>query len=471
VNSPHRGRFDAVQRSLTLEHATAVWVAVTVLVFAGGSSSVHAYASVAKPARWPVLLVLDVLGLLLARDRLRPLRLAPAELAGAVLVLLGLLSASWSILPRLTIERSISIGQIAVAAGALAVAARGRPLLVRRILIGLASGAICIAVLGFIVLAIKPSIAAQSATQYVPWRYKGFGENPNTVSMFCAIVAPLVAWLVLSSTRRAERIVFGIALASIVSTIALSGSRGALVAGLLGSLVLTAQASSWRARLAVAGCTVAVFAGAVFVSQLPAPLTPTAALPAAALPGSSTSGSPAGSPGAPHPLARGLPSVTGSRLADELQPPSQVVKRSLFGSSGRVQAWRWALGDARKRPVAGYGFGTESNVFFDRLYSFEGGLPENSFVGVTLQLGALGLLALVALVIAVAVSAVGSIRRLVPGGAERGLAAACAGAALAGLAVSVGQSYLYSAGNIATLTVWICAFFAADAARTWSGTA
>src|SRR5207244_2421521 len=35
-------------------------------------------------------------------------------------------------------------------------------------------------------------------------------------------------------------------------------------------------------------------------------------------------------------------------------------KRTIFGSSGRAQAWSGALDQVAERPVAGYGFGTEN---------------------------------------------------------------------------------------------------------------
>src|SRR5205823_2347589 len=79
------------------------------------------------------------------------------------------------------------------------------------------------------------------------------------------------------------------------------------------------------------------------------------------------------------------------RLEDELGVPSHYQSpagRSLLGGSGRREAWRGALRQGDGRPVAGYGFGTEESVFVDRYQTFQGGVPENSYLGVYLQLGA-----------------------------------------------------------------------------------
>src|SRR6185437_13011608 len=121
--------------------------------------------------------------------------------------------------------------------------------------------------------------------------------------------------------------------------------------------------------------------------------------------------------------------------------------------SGRLDAWRGALHEAARRPVAGHGFGTEQDVFVDRYYRFVGGLPEDSYLGLALQLGVVGLLALLALVAALVAPGLRALR-----GPRPDLAAAGLGVLAAGLAIAVVQSYLYSVGNIATSTLWIAAF-------------
>jgi len=71
-----------------------------------------------------------------------------------------------------------------------------------------------------------------------------------------------------------------------------------------------------------------------------------------------------------------------------------------------------------------------------------------------MQLGGFGLalfLVLVACLLAAGWRAV----RAAP---DRGLAAACFAVLVVGLALAVVQSYVYSVGNTATMSIWICAF-------------
>ena len=89
--------------------------------------------------------------------------------------------------------------------------------------------------------------------------------------------------------------------------------------------------------------------------------------------------------------------LQGPRLQDDIGHPGVGVadttrrERNLTGSSGRTEAWRGALGLAADRPVVGYGFGTEDRTFVDRYVFFNSNVPENSYIGILLQLGLVGL--------------------------------------------------------------------------------
>jgi O-antigen ligase len=130
-----------------------------------------------------------------------------------------------------------------------------------------------------------------------------------------------------------------------------------------------------------------------------------------------------------------------------------IERRTLFGSSGRSQAWAGALDQGLERPFAGYGFGTESRAFADRYFQFQGEYPENSYLGIFLQLGVAGLLALLAAFLVPLALLVRVASRLAP--EDRRAAFACAAIVVAGLVLALGQSYLYSVGNVATVTVWV----------------
>ena len=129
------------------------------------------------------------------------------------------------------------------------------------------------------------------------------------------------------------------------------------------------------------------------------------------------------------------------------------------GESGRRAAWRGALEQAGRRPVAGYGFGTEDRVFVDRYRDFSGGLVHNYYLGLLLQLGAVGLASFLALMLLWLFRAGRAYDRLAD--RDRLALVACAGMVCAGLAAALVQSYLTSVGNIATVSFWIGAFLLA----------
>ena len=111
-----------------------------------------------------------------------------------------------------------------------------------------------------------------------------------------------------------------------------------------------------------------------------------------------------------------------------------------------------ALGLAADRPIVGYGFGTEDRTFVDRYVFFNSNVPENSYIGILLQLGLVGLLLLLAL------SAVLVWPSLRPG--SRSIAAAATASFAGALVLGLFQSYLYAPGNAATIIAWVCAFAA-----------
>jgi O-antigen ligase len=80
----------------------------------------------------------------------------------------------------------------------------------------------------------------------------------------------------------------------------------------------------------------------------------------------------------------------------------ETVRRTLFGSSGRAQAWDGGLRQSLERPLLGYGFGTEDRVFLDRFYVFVSARIENSYLGLWLQIGLVGLFVFLAVLAALA---------------------------------------------------------------------
>jgi O-antigen ligase len=312
---------------------------------------------------------------------------------------------------------------------------------------------VTIAVGGLLLLVFDYDRAVQPATTVAPARYQGLGGGPNMASMVFALAAPVALHFCLASRTRLLRAAWAASLVLLAASVAFSGSRGALVALCTGLAVYALLVR----RPLVVGSAVALAAATLLLSVLPSPATSNPPEPTGQDP------APAEVTPAPGYLDANL---QGPRLQDDIGHPGVGVadttrrERTLTGSSGRTEAWRGALGLVAERPLAGYGFGTEDRTFVDRYVFFNSSVPENSYIGILLQLGLVGLVLLLALAAALVRPAL------------RRNTSALAGAAIAAfagaLALALFQSYLYAPGNAATITAWVCAFVgfgAATAAR------
>ena len=442
-------------RTLSGETAAATVLAVTVFCVVLGSSSVAALVGPGKKLRWAALLLLAVVALVLAlRERRgdvsRPLGVVIG--LGAWLACLGLVSTAWSVDPRLTFGRAASFAVLMVVAGALALASRVRPALPGRLLVGMFAGTVAAAVVGVILVAFARNDALQPVSTLYPTRFRGLGENPDTMAMLEGLVVPVGLWIAVETRDRRMRLLALGSLLLLLGSISASGSRGGLVAVFVGGIAFSlAFRASWRRRLVLALSVCAAVAAATAGTQIPKPL---ASQPVPVKPG-----------GPSAPVVPALPSVGeavgspetryGGRLEDELFRVFSGT-RSLFSSSGRLQTLYEAAKQGDARPALGFGFGTENVVFVDRVYNFQGEYVEDSVVGMYLQLGAIGATSLLALLAAVAAGAVLGVRR-----AAAGPAPAVAGVVAAGIVLMLVQSYAYSVGNVATVAFWTAGFVGA----------
>lgn len=436
-------------RRLKFDLVVPVLLAVTLVVFAAGSSSVAGVVHVGHAARWAALFALFVASAALALERRSIPRLrVPVIVAGAAFLAIAVESTLWSVDPKLTFERATTFVVLLLTAAALAAAfAEGA----RPVLWGIVAGAMIVTVLGLFVLAFDHADAVQAATYDLPARYRGFGLNPDTVSLLLALCLPVTVWLAFHARSRREVVVALAAAVAFDASIAASGSRGAIMAGFAGAFVVAVLApATARARVGAAAAVVVLAGTTIGVALAPTskgnaskpktPSTPTV-VGKNPKPGYIDVGS-------DYPFAFDI----GSQGPGE----AAATHRTLFGLSGRGEAWRGALDLANARPATGYGFGTEDRVFVNRYANFVGGSPEDSYIGLYLQLGAIGLAALVVLVGALVV---GALRER-----WRPEAAVSLGVITAALVLAVVQSYIYSVGDIGTVTVWVCAFIGAAAA-------
>ncbi|MEP7335854.1 MAG: O-antigen ligase family protein, partial [Actinomycetota bacterium] len=373
-------------------------------------------------------------------------------------------SVLWSPRPLLSGAHAGLFALALATCGALAWAAWGRPDTVSLVVDGVLLGLALVAVGGLILLAVEYDRAVMPATTEFAARYQGLGGGPNTATMVMALGVPLAAQRLLRGGRW-SRVAAGALLLLLLGSIVASGSRGALLAafgGLAVFAVLTARAPR-RKALALGGVAVALLV-AIVVTRAPDPLPP--GTPSTFVPPF------AGHSGESPFEAKGdfVDANFVLRLEDDVGHPGLGVAdtrrrtRTLLNSSGRAQAWAGTLGLVAERPIAGYGFGLEDKAFVDRYINFHSAVPENSYLGLSLQLGAAGILALATVLVLLLVAGASAFRSL--DDLARLLLAACAGAVVGGLVLGGFQSFLYAVGSNAALTFWLAAFMVAAAAAT-----
>jgi O-antigen ligase/polysaccharide polymerase Wzy-like membrane protein len=446
-----------VSRWLTLERALQLTIVATIVTSVLAAGAILAWLEAARKLRWVALLALVAVSLVYAwrnRGGQKPIALYASA---AAFVALALLSAAWSAFPALTAARGTALALLFIACGALANATAGRPDAIRAVLDAILIGTVVVAAGGLVVLALAYDRAVAPATTVMPARYQGLGGGPNTAMMVLSIGVPLAARALFDARTRVGRLAACSALLLLLGSVVASGSRGALAASFGGLFVYAVLARrEMLFRLAAAAAVLVLFGVAVAIMRIPQPLPPGSTNPPTAY----VAPDPNPAPVKPRPGYADANLLL--RLQDDVGLPPTDTRprlRTLFGTSGRTEAWSGALGQAAERPLLGYGFGTEDRVFVERYIGFNSGVPESSYVGLLLQLGAIGAAAFAAFVALLLVRTLRSLRVLA--GPELGLAAACAGGLVAGLVLAGSQSYIYAVGNNATAAVWLCAFLLA----------
>ena len=440
-------------RSSTLERAIQVAIVCTIVSAVLAAGAVLSWLDEARKLRWLALVALAGLALVYALNRRDawPPRAAALPLAAAF-VAYALLSTLWSAEPGLTFARTASLGLLLGACACVAVGASGRLPSVRRMVDAILVATGVVGIGGLVVLALDHDRAVQPATAQEPARYQGLGGGPNTATMVLAVGLPLAGYLAVEGKTWVARGV-GLGLgALLLGSIVASGSRGALAASFagLGTFALLA-APSWRARGIAAAGVAALLAVSILITRVPDPDPSVPALPGTTVERIAT----------PRPGYLDANEVC--RFQEDIgrpapcgRPASGGTDRSLAGGSGRVEAWRGALHLVSERPVVGYGFGTENKVFVDRYFHHGSNLPENSYIGIALQLGFAGLALFALVAVTLLAAAAPALRR--PSDPAGRLAAACAGGFAVGLVLALTQSFVYSAGSNATAAVWLCGF-------------
>ena len=412
-----------------LDASVPIVLALTILAFAAGSSSVARAGQVGRPARWWMLGALLVLSAAYAARRRGPgVRVPLATVLVASFLVLALGSTLWSSSPRLTFHRGVSFALLLLAAGLLAHGAAGDTTRIRRLLLGILAGAVLVGLASLLVGVADPGAAGSLHT-----RFRGFGEEPTTDAMLYAVSLPVALLAALEARTRGALVAAAGAFVLLDGLLILSGSRGPETGAVLGIALLAATRSRTR-LLAVGGLVVATVALALAVGLVQTSVKTAAPPPA---------------PTAPSAPARfSNPGLLNQELGSR---SNSSAIRSLFRSSGRTGAWRGAVRKADQRPALGWGFGTEDRVFENHYYGYQGDLVGSSWVGLYLQLGAIGVAVLALVWIALGGAAVRAVRRL----DANPVGVACAAVALAAFPITFVESWIYAAGNVACLPFWL----------------
>jgi hypothetical protein len=437
-----------VLRRLPLERAVEVSVFIAIVGAVAASAGISELVHVGRMARLVGLALLaGVAGASAIAWGVGPLR--KTHFALLLLALIVVSSAGWSVDPAESAADGLAFATLTVSAAlatlSIAQTARGVRPIVRAVVAAMAF----VALAGVIRLALDPDETLGEATPVDPPYYAGVGGNANTVPLLLAVGLPLSVAGLLGTRTHSGRAAWGLLTALLGASIVGSGSRGALASAFAGVLVVAiAMAPSRGRRVLSVAIVVCVFVVAALVASIPDP-DPSASRSYAAETQASMTG------------GRYFNANAYRRLEDDIgHPPfgeaARLERPSLLGSSGRLDAWRLAIRDGAERPLLGFGFGQEDKGYTDRLASSEADLPENAYVGLFVQIGAVGV-TIFAVFAGLMLAHAGRRLGRVPS-RERDLVAGLAGAVSAGLVIALVQSYLFSPGSVASAAFWLCAF-------------
>jgi O-antigen ligase len=395
-------------------------VACSIVVTALASSGSGTVADAAAPIRWVVLGAIAAAAVVAGLREPSLLRRAGAFHAGwLAFVALAFLSASWSVDPYLSVQRSATLLllSVAVIAGALVLvpdrdaAERWATWIVIGIVTVFVISAVALVDWDF---AVQPgwTVGAKHAIS----RFRGVTENPNTIASYGPLVLPLLLWQ-LFRRRGAGRWLAAVAIALVAAEVTASLSRVpvALMAG--EALVFTTVfASRGRTKFIVGGGLVCGLAATV---------------------------------------------ATAVVVGDFGQ---RVVRQTTFRTAGgRTAAWHAAAHLIDRRPLTGTGFGTEQQA----LVTYRNQHPKpfeeadispsffhNSYLGLAVQVGVAGAALLTVLLLAPCYRL---FRRRRESALSPRLAFALVCAIVAAALQALFSSYFYSVGNVTTVSLWILA--------------
>jgi len=285
-------------------------------VFLAASSSFAPIQVVSKGIlRWAALVMLAGASLLyLPRGRERLSRFTAVHWGFLLFMLLALLSSTYSDYPRYTFLRVVSVFLVFVAAFVTAWYYAGDMPSVYGIIDAVTKLAALLLLAGFLM------VPAPGLRSFDGGRFAGFFGNPNGNGTFFAMMLPLFLWRSHYERKTPWRQVWlGIVGATVVN-IVLSGSRGAMGAGLIAGVITQARLD--KTKLATGVVIVLTLAGVAGLTRI---------------------------------------GVTAIRTRTQ----KLAREESLGTLTHRTEMWRKAWPSFRKSPALGIGFGTSRFVLME----------------------------------------------------------------------------------------------------------
>jgi O-antigen ligase len=366
------------------------FVFITLLVTTLNQSQFHLSIPGIDTARWICLAVFPF-ALIYKLQTGTPLRRPALSDLFFILFLVGAgLSTFYSIEPRLTLLRTLSVVLLYVAVfwcvGTM-VASEGPESLIRVLLFYTAA-----------VFVISLLLVLQPERSFLAGRFRGIMQNPNGLALLHSLVAPLVFY----KAFKTRSLLWILLLGAMIVSLLLSGSRTGILATGVGFAYLLLRAGFLKS----AG--ILVLAGAVGYF------------------------------------------VYGLDLKRPVQESAVNVEQrwsleKLRTGSGRTEAWEAAADMIKKRPLLGHGFGTEELVYESRDWSFQehsGAYIHNAYLGILFQMGVLGFVLLFLPLLGFILVSI-----LKSGGQEFSLMHSVQAVILAGLVAAFFESWIYSVGN------------------------
>ena len=236
-------------------------------------------------------------------------------------------------------------------------------------------------------------------------RFMGYFLNPNTIGILTAVLLPLILWKILERKSRWAKVLLFFVLLSLV----LSGSRAGLLGSFIGgSFYLFTTKRKYRFPAIFLGLMIIVLMFTVGDRML-RPLT--------------------------------------SFLRVENVSAIEVREELDVATSGRIGKWKVMISLIKKRPLLGYGFGTEDLLFrYFGISTGRGRQAFSNFIGITVQLGIPGFILFFSPLFYLLFKPVKSRDTLIY---------ALKGMVIGGLVVGLFETWIYSVGNAFVFPFWV----------------